>query len=156
MGCSPSALCGGGDAGKGIFIYRNAAGTGTNTFNSAKMHWLYGTDGVADADIVRIKIFALEMVYIPAGSFYVGDGLTDVAQLRWADGTAGGVQITSALGAAFNGSSSTNAYDDTYMLQGAGARVMGKGFGWMGMAAFRRRPGRPNAAFPTGSMPFIS
>jgi len=151
VGCSPSALCGGGDTGKGVFIYRNAAGTGTNTFNSAKLHWLYGTDGVGDSDTVRVKIFGTEMVYIPAGNFYVGDGLTDVAQFRWADGTAGGVQITNALGAAFNGSSATNAYDDTYMLQGAGAPGNGAGIRIDGDGGIYDSTGAStNVLFPTG------
>jgi formylglycine-generating enzyme required for sulfatase activity len=145
VGCSPSALCGGGDTGKGVFIYRNAAGTGANTFNGVKLHWLYGTDGVGDSDIVRVKIFGLEMVYIPAGNFYVGDGLTDTAQFRWADGTAGGVLVTSALGNAMNASSANNGYDDATLKQpGAGIRIDGDGGLYDSTGVII------NASFPTG------
>ena len=59
--------------GKGAFIYRNSAGTGSNSFTGGALHWLYGTDGVGDTDTVKVDIFGVEMVYIPAGPFYVGD-----------------------------------------------------------------------------------
>ena len=31
-------------------------------------------DGVNDGDLVQVKVFAIEMVYIPQGNFYAGDG----------------------------------------------------------------------------------
>lgn len=60
--------------GTGIFIYRSADGTGTNTFNNAELRWNYGVNGVTDGAPVDIKVFAIEMVYVPQGSFYVGSG----------------------------------------------------------------------------------
>lgn len=132
--------------GKGIFIYRSAAGSGTNTFAAAKMRWLYGTDGVSDTDSVRIKIFGIEMVYIPAGDFYIGDGsASPAANFRWADDSAGAVLITSSLGNAFNASSTNNSYDDATLKQpGAGIRIDGDGgiYSSVGVST--------NAAFPTG------
>ncbi len=78
VGCNrpgtPSVDCSQSDAvGKGAFIYRNAAGTGSNAFSGAALRWLYGTDGVGDTDTVKVNIFGIEMVYIPSGTFYVGD-----------------------------------------------------------------------------------
>jgi len=77
--------------GKGVFIYRSADGTGSIDWVGVKLRWNYGAggDGLADNAIVTVKVFAIEMVYIPQGSFYVGDGTTsDVqAQLHEADDT---------------------------------------------------------------------
>jgi formylglycine-generating enzyme required for sulfatase activity len=60
--------------GKAVFIYRNANTTGSNDWNNVKLRWEYGTDTVADGANVTVKVFGIEMVYIPAGNFYVGDG----------------------------------------------------------------------------------
>lgn len=57
----------------GVFIYRNTDGTGTNTFDT-QLRWNYGANGVADNAQVTVKVFAIEMVYVPQGSFYVGSG----------------------------------------------------------------------------------
>ena len=53
----------------GIFIYRSANGTGSVDWDNAKLRWNYGTDGIDDGAIVDVKVFAIEMVYIPEGSF---------------------------------------------------------------------------------------
>ena len=60
--------------GMGVFIYRSANGTGTNTWSNAKLRWNYGDDDILDDDVVDVKVFAIEMVYIPEGDFYLGDG----------------------------------------------------------------------------------
>ncbi len=76
--------------GTGGFIYRDGNGTGTFSLNGVKLRWNYGTNLVNDDDSVTVKVFAIEMVYIPQGSFYVGDGSsTDVAgHLHRADSTS--------------------------------------------------------------------
>jgi formylglycine-generating enzyme required for sulfatase activity len=63
--------------GRGVFIYRDADGNGTFTATDVRLRWEYGTDGVADNAQVQIKVFAIEMVYVPQGSFYVGTGGTE-------------------------------------------------------------------------------
>jgi formylglycine-generating enzyme required for sulfatase activity len=77
VGCSSSAACGGSDTGKGLFIYRNAAGSGNNSWAGVWLRWLFTLDGVAPADIVKVRIFGIEMVYIPQGPFTVGSGGTE-------------------------------------------------------------------------------
>ena len=64
--------------GKGVFIYRSDNGTGTFNLTGVKLNWLYGTDGVADLATVRVRVFAVEMVYVPQGSFFVGSGGTEM------------------------------------------------------------------------------
>jgi formylglycine-generating enzyme required for sulfatase activity len=61
------------DNGTGVFVYRSATGTGSNDWNQLRLQWQYGIDGVDDNVAVEVKVFAIEMVYIPQGAFYVGD-----------------------------------------------------------------------------------
>jgi len=58
----------------GVFFYRDADGTGTFSKTGVKLNWDYGLNGVGDNDVVDVKVFAIEMVYVPQGSFYVGGG----------------------------------------------------------------------------------
>jgi formylglycine-generating enzyme required for sulfatase activity len=60
--------------GTGGFIYRTDPGTGDNNWTGIQLRWLYGADGLEDDVVVDIKVFAIEMVYVPEGSFWVGDG----------------------------------------------------------------------------------
>lgn len=62
--------------GKGVFIYRSSDGTGENNFNDISLRWNYPTDLVANDAQLTVKVFAIEMVYIPQGSFSVGDGVS--------------------------------------------------------------------------------
>lgn len=84
-----------GAAGKGVFIYRDAVGIGTSTLTGVKLRWEYGTDGVADDATVTVKVFAIEMVYILSGSFYVGDADLDQSKCFYKYGTTGPYRITS-------------------------------------------------------------
>jgi len=38
------------------------------------LKWLHADDGVVDPAKVELFVHALEMVYVPKGSFYVGSG----------------------------------------------------------------------------------
>jgi formylglycine-generating enzyme required for sulfatase activity len=63
----------------GIFLYRSTDGSGTFSLSGVKLGWDYAFDGVVDNDVVDIKVFAIEMVYVPQGAFYVGSGGSEVA-----------------------------------------------------------------------------
>jgi formylglycine-generating enzyme required for sulfatase activity len=80
---------------KGAFIYRSAAGSGTVDWNDAEIRWDYGTDGVADNATIKVKVFAIEMVLIPQGSFYVGDTDNDNTNCFREGGAITEFQITS-------------------------------------------------------------
>ena len=64
-----------GTRGMGAFIYRAAAGTGNNAWSNLKLKWNYGADGVSDSALITLDVHAIEMVYVPSGSFFVGDGV---------------------------------------------------------------------------------
>lgn len=80
--------------GKGVFVYRNANGTGNVSFTGAGLRWNYGADGVLDNDSVEIRVFAVEMVYITPGQFYLGSGGTEVGTFK-AGGTSNPYLVTS-------------------------------------------------------------
>lgn len=68
--------------GKGVFIYRSGNGTGSINWQQVMLRWVYGADGVLDACNVSIKVFAIETVYVPQSSFFLGDGATNNGQFK--------------------------------------------------------------------------
>jgi hypothetical protein len=57
--------------GKGIFIHRANNGNGANDWQGVRLRWNYASDGVAQITSATIvNVVALEMVYIPPGSFF--------------------------------------------------------------------------------------
>lgn len=86
--------------GKGVFLYRDADGSGTFSPTGNAIRWEYGTDGLGDMDQVTVKVFAIEMVYIPQGSFWAGSDTSvagDVNSLYVPGASASPFQITSTL-----------------------------------------------------------
>lgn len=68
--------------GKGVWMYRDADGQGTVNWSGANLRWNYGADNVLDSDSVEMRVFAVEMVYVPQGNFYLGSGGTEVNRFR--------------------------------------------------------------------------
>ncbi|MCC6759221.1 MAG: SUMF1/EgtB/PvdO family nonheme iron enzyme [Candidatus Omnitrophica bacterium] len=84
----------------GAFISRQATGNGAFSSKKVRLNVDYGTNGCGDSDSVQVKVFGIEMVYIPEGPFYIGDGNGSqeslyAFHLNGADNTA--VQITTAV-----------------------------------------------------------
>ena len=65
--------------GRGVFLYRNTDGAGPVNYIDVQLLWNYGVDGVNDGDILDVKVFAIEMVYMPQGPFSLGSGGTEEA-----------------------------------------------------------------------------
>ncbi len=85
-----------GNDGKGIFVYRNANGSGTVNFSNMQLRWNYGTDGLADNALVDISVSAIEMVNVPQGNFWLGDGSSSLLHGQFENGTTdNALQITS-------------------------------------------------------------
>ena len=64
---------------KGAFVQlQNFGDTGTVSKTGTQLVWDYGADGVSDTQAtqsgMKFRLFAIEMVYIPEGSFTAGDG----------------------------------------------------------------------------------
>ncbi|MFH0838727.1 MAG: SUMF1/EgtB/PvdO family nonheme iron enzyme [Candidatus Omnitrophota bacterium] len=62
------------DEKKGAFIFRTK-GSGTTVSQNVQLAWDYTKDGLSDADVqnAEIRVFGLEMVYVPQDKHYVGD-----------------------------------------------------------------------------------
>jgi len=115
---------------KGAFIQRSADGTGTLSTTSIQLTWDYGTDGVSDTNAntntTVIRVMAIEMVYIPAGSFDLGDGsgsAESVNAFHVTDNTKAGTIGTTLLQ---NIKVDVNSYDDA-QIEGTGIGIDGDG-----------------------------
>lgn len=59
----------------GVFLFRNTDGGGSVNFTGNQLQWNYGANGLGDNDVVSVRLFAIEMVYVPGGvDFNVGGG----------------------------------------------------------------------------------
>ncbi|HZY79430.1 MAG TPA: SUMF1/EgtB/PvdO family nonheme iron enzyme [Cyclobacteriaceae bacterium] len=92
---------------RGVFIHRSGNGTGAINWQQVMLRWNYGADGVLDACNVSVKVFAIEMVYVPQGAYYAGDGASDHGQFK-AGTTANPLQITSEAALTLGGSAVTS------------------------------------------------
>ncbi len=117
----------------GAFLQRSANGTGTITNTSAKLVWDYAASSVTDAQAfgsnTRIRIFGIEMVYIPQGAFYAGDAtsnyygeftnsdynLTSTTQ-PWYIGSENAITTTDGYNYGAAGYFYTNPSDDYYNM----------------------------------------
>lgn len=83
----------------GAFVHRSGNGSGNIAWTGLKLKWNYGADGVLDSAIVSVDVQAIEMVYVPQGAFYLGDGATETSAGRgFSAGTSRNqpYQVTSA------------------------------------------------------------
>jgi formylglycine-generating enzyme required for sulfatase activity len=61
----------------GVFVYRNAAGTGNLNLPGTQLQWAFVAQGLDISDIAQVQVFAIEMVYVPQGAFAAGSGGTE-------------------------------------------------------------------------------
>lgn len=90
---------------KGVFVRRSAAGAGNISGVTVSLRMQGVTAGQYD-----FKVFGIEMVQIPAGSFYLGDGVS--TGTFKVGGTANPYQVTSEAAISV-GSTGTNLYAAT-------------------------------------------
>ena len=80
--------------GIGALIYRDADGSGDLNLQDIQLQW--NTGATSTEDIIDIKVFAIEMVYIPEGAFYVGGTTgTEVGKFYQHPSTTTSYNITS-------------------------------------------------------------
>ena len=109
---------------KGLFIYRDANGTGNLSLTGVQLRWNYGTDGVGDEEKIYVKVFAVEMVLVPQGDFQVGSGGQNTGEFRRANdvsssSTATTFTITSSA-PTFQGNNSSSSAANLSTRLGAG------------------------------------
>lgn len=102
----------------GVFIYRSADGNGTFTKTGFSLNWKFAQDGVGTGDTVDVKVFAIEMVYVPDGSFFAGDNATSTASFKqgsmdndpWYIGSEGAITTANAAGSGTGVAETANEY----------------------------------------------
>jgi len=62
--------------GKGAFIYRGGEGQGGINWQGVILPWDITADKIPRNGKPEVKVFALEMVYVPEGAFFAGDGIS--------------------------------------------------------------------------------
>jgi formylglycine-generating enzyme required for sulfatase activity len=115
--------------GKGVWMYRDADGIGAVNWQANSIQWNYGADGVLDADSVEIRLFAVEMVYIPQGSYNLGSGgVTETARFR--DGATDTYLSVNSENAIVVGNAAGNiyGYGNTDMAAGSIPAAFPKGY----------------------------
>ncbi len=84
--------------GIGAFIFRTTIGTGTFLSEKVKLRWNYGANGVPDNFSGDIRVFAVEMVQITQGSYFLGSGGTESGSFTdgsWTTGNSVPYEVTS-------------------------------------------------------------
>ncbi|KPM49042.1 formylglycine-generating enzyme family protein [Jiulongibacter sediminis] len=81
--------------GMGAFIYRDADGNGNVDFDGIKLRWNFGSTSINDQ--IDVQVQAIEMVYVPQGSFYLGGTTGDESNKFYAGGfsTSSSFYVTS-------------------------------------------------------------
>ncbi len=79
----------------GAFVHRAADGNGTLSCPAMSLKWNYAATGLGGTNSVDVSVFAIEMVYIPPGAFYVGSGGTESDAFYSGTNPAQPYQITS-------------------------------------------------------------
>lgn len=82
----------------GVFIHRSAEGNGTMIADDIQLLWNHTADGVGMGDVLEVRVFAIEMVYVPQGAFYVASGGTEAGSFTdgaWTTGPTIPLTITS-------------------------------------------------------------
>jgi formylglycine-generating enzyme required for sulfatase activity len=122
-----------GTNGVGVFLYRGTNSAGQFEADGVQLRWNYAANGVADGASVTVKVFAIEMVYVPQGAFYVGDGANSAGEF-YGGGTNTPFRITNENSLAVG-----NTLGDLYYPAGA---------------AYGDQSGPIPAAFPKGYAAF--
>lgn len=63
-----------GAKGMGVFAFRTSEGSGTVTWEDVRLRWEYANQEASIRNVQKVKVFGFEMVYVPEGSYYLGDG----------------------------------------------------------------------------------
>jgi formylglycine-generating enzyme required for sulfatase activity len=109
---------------KGFFIQRSGQATGSIALTGVQFVWNYALDGVsasvAQAANTLHTIYGVEMVYIPQGAFYAGDGsANNSTEYAFAQGSA---SVTPWYIQNENAVQTSGAANGTYYYQNTGAK----------------------------------
>ena len=109
---------------KGFFIQRSGQASGSINLTGIQFVWNYGLDGLS-ADVAQAAntlhtIYGIEMVYIPQGAFYAGDGSSS-SSTEYAFTQGSGVNVPWYIQNE-NAIQTTGAASGSYYYQNTGAK----------------------------------
>jgi len=90
----------------GVFISRNSIGNGFFSVTGIQLTWNYGNHGIGDNDVIEVYVGAIEMVNVPQGAFWIGDGVSTATFRNVGSNTP--FHITDENSIPLGGSTSTN------------------------------------------------
>jgi formylglycine-generating enzyme required for sulfatase activity len=124
--------------GRGVFVSRSSNGSGNVSYTQMKLRWNYGADGYtfARGDPIEVSVQAIEMVYVPQSSFFLGSGGTENSHF---------CQYT-------DGSQETNAY----LVSSEAAITCGSTYGSLYAAGGVLPSGVLSNEYPKGYSPYYS
>lgn len=73
----------------GVFMFGSGFFMGAAGANEVQLRWNYGAQGLADSTIVEMRVFALEMTYVPTVGYWLGTGGTEKGSFTAGDWTSG-------------------------------------------------------------------
>lgn len=107
---------------KGAFIFRSGDGIGNVNFTGTQLQWNYGASGVADNAVIEVRVLAMEMVQIPQGAFFIGDGTnTEVARQFELGQTGAAYQVTSEAAITMGGAAGSSLNARNNVTPGGGS-----------------------------------
>ena len=112
------------DRGMGVFLYRNTDGAGTFTLQNVALKWDKAAQGQTGGDW-DIKVYALEMVYIPTGAYYLGDQSSNYYFYKYSNNTPYEITSENALTI---GTAATNLYASSGITAGTLSANYPKGY----------------------------
>jgi formylglycine-generating enzyme required for sulfatase activity len=74
----------------GVFLYRSEISVGTNVFENVRLHWDITGTGIDENTVLSVRIYAIEMVYIPMGTFASVHTVLETGHINTVTGTAPG------------------------------------------------------------------
>jgi hypothetical protein len=128
--------------GIGVMVHRSAVGSGTFSATGMSLLWNYGMggNGLSSVEGVDIQVFGIEMVFVPEGPYWLGDGSSFGTFRQVGSNTP--FQVTTS-GAAVK--ANDNCCGDT-QLNGVGIWLDGDG----GISKSLSTEGDMNVDYPTG------
>ena len=105
--------------GIGVFLFRSSDGSGAISANNVGLRWNFGEDGVLSSDSVLLQVYALEMVFVPQGSFFAGDTSSTATFVQgsgdidpWEITGEGAINVTNAVSDGYYYQSDFSGTDD--------------------------------------------
>lgn len=124
--------------GRGVFVYSAQNFSGPADYKGIKLKWNFGSDNIDINQDTEIRVLAVEMVFIPGGSFYAGDGGSYGSFFNTRQGVPALISQEPVLLKA-----SSNSFDD--------GAISNEGVWVSGASGIRSKDGDfENPEFPTG------